>query len=135
MNKKVIVIGAAIGVALVLLVAACSGPVQTAPVAYVQPPQPPVMNAVPQAPVTVVQAAPASHDGFFTGMLMGHLMSGGGAGGVTRNTTVINKSYTNVTRPPYVTPRTSYSYSAPSRSSPTGWSRSSSFGAFRGGRR
>jgi hypothetical protein len=129
MNKKLVVIGAAIGVTLALLVAACSGPVQTAPVAYVQPPQPPVMNAVPQAPVTVVQTAPASHDGFFTGMLMGHLMSGGGGGGVTRNTTVINKSYTNVTRPPYVAPRTTYS--RPSYS----YSRSSSFGSFRGGRR
>jgi len=96
-----------------------------------------------QAPVTaapvIAQPAPVvvqqSHDGFFTGMLMGHLMSSGG--GVSRNTTVINKSVTNVTR---VAPRTtyaptrSYSYS-PSRS--YSYSRSSSFSSSRsfGGRR
>lgn len=120
-TRKILIIGAGC-IAVVALIAACSP--GAAPVTYVQPPQPPVMNAVPQAPVTVIQAAPPAHDGFFTGMLMGHLMSGGGVGGGQRNTTVINKSVTNVTR---VAPRTSYSYSRPSFSS----SRSSSFGSFR----
>jgi hypothetical protein len=118
-TRKILIIGAGC-IAVAALIAACSP--GAAPVTYVQPPQPPVMNAVPQAPVTVIQSAPPAHDGFITGMLMGHLMSGGG--GVQRNTTVISRSVTNVTR---VAPRTSYSYSRPSYTS----SRSSSFGSFR----
>jgi hypothetical protein len=74
------------------------------------------------APVVVTQP---SNDGFFTGLLMRHLMSGGGS---SRSTTVINKSYTTVNRS-YSSPRTSYS--RPSYS----YSRSSSFGSFRSGRR
>lgn len=129
------IIALAVGAILVtVLVAACTE--RDASVTYVQPPQAAVMNAVPQAPVTVVQTVPApSNDGFFTGMLMGHLMSGGGGGGYSRNTTVINKSVTNVTRVAprtvYSAPRPSYSYSRPSYS----YSRSSSFGSFHGGRR
>ena len=90
----------------------------------------PVVAPTQAAPVIVQQP---SNDGFFTGMLMGHMMSGGGHS-YSRNTTVINKSYTTVNRS-YVAPRSSYSYGVPFRSNPTGWSRSSSFGSFRGGRR
>jgi hypothetical protein len=127
-QRTIFVIGIS-GILAIGLVAACTD--NSAPVTYAQPPQAAVMAQPMQAPVTVVQAAPApANDGFFTGMLMGHLMSGGGGGGYSRNTTVINRSVTNVTRvaPRTVyTPRPSYSYSRPSYSS----SRSSSFGSFR----
>jgi hypothetical protein len=122
-NTRKLIMGGAVAFGALVLIAACSSR-EAVPVVSVQPPQPPVMNAVPQAPVTVVQAAPPANDGFLTGMLMGHLMSGGG-GGVSRNTTVINKSYTTVNRPAYSAPRPSYS--RPSYS----YSRSSSFGSFR----
>lgn len=109
-------------VAAVLALAACGN---EAPPAVMQAPPPAVIAAPPvavqPAPVVVQQAQ--SHDGFFTGMLMGHLLSGGGGGGVSRNTTVINKSVTNVTRvtpaprPSYTpSPRPSYSYSRSSSS-------------------
>lgn len=89
--------------------------VQQPTVAAVQSPA-----AVQAAPVIVQQP---SNDGFFTGMLMGHLMSGGG-GGYNSNRTVVNKTVINKT---YVTPRPAYS--APR--SYSSYSRSSSFGSFR----
>ncbi|MDI9686589.1 hypothetical protein [Burkholderia cenocepacia] len=107
------IIAATAAVVAAISVAAC----------YEQAPQ--IVQAPVAAAPVIAQPAPVvvqqSHDGFFTGMLMGHLMSGGG--GASRNTTVINKSYTNVTR---VAPSRSYSYS-----------RSSSFSSSRsfGGRR
>lgn len=110
-------------VAAVLALAACGN--EPPPVVMQAPPP-----AVVAAPPTVVQPAPVvvqqapSHDGFFTGMLMGHLMSGGGG---SRNTTVINKSVTNVTR---VAPSPRPSYTAPSRPS-FSYSRSSSSSSFR----
>jgi hypothetical protein len=64
---------------------------------------------VAQAPVVI--AAP-SHDGFFTGYMMGHLMSGHGYSGyhgpvVQHNTTVIQNVQRNVTvnRPMVAAPR------------------------------
>ncbi|BCM12265.1 hypothetical protein MAFF241648_14550 [Ralstonia solanacearum] len=133
-KRGALVCAAFVLLVLVLILAACHGDppqviTQAAPPAVVA--APPV--AVQPAPV-VVQQAP-SHDGFVTGMLMGHLLSGGGGGGVSRNTTVINKSVTNVTR---VAPAPRTTYSTPARSSSYSYSSrssSSSFGSFRGGRR
>lgn len=129
-NKRgAFVCAAFVALAVAVGLASCHG----------QPPQvlaqaaPPVVVAAPPVAVqpapVIVQQAP-SHDGFFTGMLMGHLMSGGG-GGTSRNTTVINKSVTNVTR---VAPSPRPSYTAPSRPS-FSYSRPSSSSSLRSGRR
>lgn len=128
--------GALVCAALVAMsLAACGN--EPPPVAQVAPTvvAPPAVVAAPPVAVqpapVVVQQAPA-HDGLLTGLLMGHLLSSGG-GGTTRNTTVINKSVTNVTR---VAPTPRPSYTAPSRPSYSySRSSSSSFGSFRSGRR
>jgi hypothetical protein len=79
--------------ALAMLAAAC------APQPYVQP------TVVAEAPIPaapVVYAQPAhNNDGLLTGMLMGHMMSGGYGG---NRTTVVNRSYSSY-RPSY---RSSY---------------------------
>jgi hypothetical protein len=98
--------------------------VQQAPVVAAQAP------AVYAAPPVVVQAAPA-HDGFLTGMLMGHMMSGGGGGyhaPVQHNTTIVQQSVTRntIVRPTVAAPRANTYVYRPSVSS-----RSSSFGSFR----
>ncbi len=101
-------------VAILLLFVACDddevvyapSPV---PVSQVQPP-------VIQQPAPVVVGAPAaSHDGFLTGLIAGHLMSGNNGGSnVVHRTTIINN------RP---AKRSFFSASSRSRS----YSRSSSF--------
>ena len=102
-------------VAILLLFVACDddevvyspSPV---PVSQVQPP-------VIQQPAPVVVGAPAaSHDGFLTGLIAGHLMGGGGNGGsnVVHRTTIINNR-----------PAKCSFFSASSRS--RSYSRSSSF--------
>jgi hypothetical protein len=109
--------------------------------AYPQAPavaQAPVIQQAPAyvaPPVTVVQAAPA-HDGFLTGMLMGHLMSGGGTQNhyyhppapayhpapVVRNTTIVQRN-TTIVRPAVAAPRAGAYVYRPSRPS--------SFGSFK----
>jgi hypothetical protein len=150
--RKLYIAGVAVAALAVIGIASCShhndeyaqqpAPVQT--VAAV-----PAGTAAPvyvQQPPVVVQQAP-SNDGFFTGMLMGHLMSGGGhttvvhhytPAPVVHNTTVVNKTVVNktvnVTRPapapvyraPVSTYRASSGYSA---------YRSSGYSSFRAGRR
>ena len=106
-------------VALAML-AACSDkptypqqqPIAEQPVQVVQ--QPAQVYQQP-APVIVQQSNP--NDGFLTGMLMGHMMSGGG-GGYSRNTTVVNKTIVNktVVNRPAPTYRPSPSVSRPSPS-------------------
>ena len=90
---------------------------QPAPVVVQAPP------AVQQGAPVVMQPAPVvvqqhSDNGLLTGLMLGHMMSGGSGGSHTtvRNTTVINRTYS---RPSYA-PSRSYSYS-----------RSSSFSSFR----
>lgn len=87
-----------------------------------QPMQPPVQNVMP-APVVVQQ--PSSNDGFLTGMLMGHLMTGG----VSRGTTIVEHHY-SAPAPQYRAP----SYSSSSYRSNSSF-RSSSVGRSFGGRR
>ena len=76
-------------VAILLLFVACDDEVVYAPspvpVSQVQP-------QVIQQPAPVVVAAPAaSHDGFLTGLIAGHLMSGNNGGNnVVHRTTIIN---------------------------------------------
>jgi hypothetical protein len=141
MNTKMkrIAIASLCGFAALCVIASCS---RHDDVAYVQPQQAPAYAAAPtpayagvQAPV-VVQAAP-SHDGLLTGLLVGHMLSGGGNSrvvehhytngpapqrnvvqNVTKNVTV-NKTYVQQAAPRTVTPsvaptRPAYSgYSAP----------------------
>jgi hypothetical protein len=142
-NMKRIAIATLGGFAVLCVIASCS---HHDDVAYVQPQQAPVLAAAPAPvyaapPAVVVQAAPA-HDGFLTGMLMGHMMSGGGwsrvehhyipSGGlpvqrnvvqnVTKNVT-INKTV-NAPAAPVAAPRPSYSapsYSSASRSAYSGY--------------
>lgn len=106
MRNVILLTVAALGAAL--LVAACD---ETQPTVIAQPSV--AVAPVQAAPVIVQQP---SNDGFFTGMLMGHLMSGGG--GYSHHTTVVNRTY--------VTRNTFRSYT-PSRS----YSSRSSFGSFR----
>jgi hypothetical protein len=100
--------------------------------AYQQPvvQQAPVLAAAP-APVTVI-AAPPAHDGFFTGMLMGHLLSNSGPSyhppayhpaPVVRNTTIVQRN-TTIVRPAVAAPRANSYVYRPSRST-------SSFGSFK----
>jgi hypothetical protein len=133
MNTKMkrIAIASLGGFAVLCVIASCS---RHDDVAYVQPPAqaavPATMvaqaPAVYAAPPVVVQAAPA-HDGFLTGMLMGHLMSGGGSSrvehhyvnsapapqrnvvqNVTKNVT-INKTVNTTPAAPVAAPKPSYS--------------------------
>lgn len=109
MNKKIIY---AVGgfVLLLILLRACSdhtpqGVAQQPVVMQESDPQPVAMQQPAQvvaapAPVMVQPAAPVvvhDHDsGFMSGLLMGHLMGGGGhSSNVTHHTTVINKHYTS----------------------------------------
>jgi hypothetical protein len=141
MNTKMkrIAIASLGGFAVLCVIASCS---RHDDVAYVQQPAQVAAPMVAQGvapiyaapPAVVVQAAPA-HDGFLTGMLMGHLMSGGGSSrvehhyinsaptpqrnvvqNVTKNVT-INKTVNTTAAAPVVAPRPSYS--APAYSSTT----------------
>jgi len=90
----------------------------------------PVVGYAP--PPVIVQAAP-THDGFFTGMLMGHLMSGGGGyhAPVQHNTTIVQQSVTRntIVRPAVAAPRANtYVYRPTVRSS---GSSKSVYGSFR----
>lgn len=96
MNKKVLY---AVGAVVLAMVAihACSGESNSAPVAtqYSQPQQqsqPVVVQ--PQQPVVVHDDG---NSGFLSGLVMGHLLSGGGGNsGVSHyhsHTTVVHKSY------------------------------------------
>lgn len=72
------------------------------------------------APVVIQQAAP-SHDGFLTGMLMGHLMTPSARPHYSSPAPIIHQTTINKTvvqRPinTYRPPQSSYRYSAPSRS-------------------
>ncbi|WP_320535300.1 hypothetical protein [Robbsia andropogonis] len=103
-----------------LLLCACE---QRTPAVFQQPAVATVQPSASVAGAPVIVQQP-SNDGFFTGMLMGHLMSGGGGNGYNSNRTVVNKTVVNKT---YVAPR--QLYSAPR--SYSSYSRSSSFGSFR----
>lgn len=94
-----------LAVSFTLWLGACSPVPQPAPA-----PQP-AQVAAPAPQSVIVEAAPAqapSNDGFLTGMLMGHLLSGGGgyvhAPTGVQHTTVVNKTV-NVNRAP---PRPAY---------------------------
>jgi hypothetical protein len=150
-NMKRIAIATLGGFAVLCVIASCS---HHDDVAYVQPQQAPVMAAqapavYAAAPPVVVQAAPA-HDGFLTGMLMGHLMSGGGSTrvehhyvnpapvqrnvvqNVTKNVTInktVNATPAAPVAAPTAAPRPSYSapsYSSSTRSAYSGYSSRSS---------
>jgi hypothetical protein len=100
--------------------------------AYQQPvvQQAPVVAAAPMmvapAPVTVVAATPA-HDGFLTGMLMGHLLSNGGPSyhppvyqrDIHHNTTIVQRN-TTIVRPAIAAPRANTYVYRPSRSTTFG---------------
>lgn len=83
-KQKKIAFAVAGGIAVLCVIASCSRRSDD----YAYAPQPQVVAAAPQyatpaqqyaaAPVIVNQAPAAAHDGFFTGMLMGHLMSNNG---------------------------------------------------------
>lgn len=105
MNKKYLYIAGGV-IASLLLLHACSDDNQTAstqPV-LVQPapqvqqaPQPVIVQGQPPQPVVIHES---DNGGFFSGMLMGHLMSGGHS--YHTHTTIVKR---------YTSPR----YSAPSR--------------------
>ncbi|MFW6855286.1 hypothetical protein ACODYM_28765 [Burkholderia gladioli] len=138
--RKLYIAGiAAASIGAVLLIASCSGRHSDSYDQAATLPQPaPVAAQAPayvaaQAPV-VVQQPPVivqngGHDGFLSGMLMGHLLSGGGSHSVVhhyspapvRNTTIVNKTV-NVTR---VAPAPSY------RATPSYRSSSSSYSSYR----
>ncbi|HDR9086301.1 TPA: hypothetical protein QDB10_002192 [Burkholderia vietnamiensis] len=109
-------------VCLIVTIAACSRDEEYAQPAAQVVAQPQVVAQQPvyAAPPVVVQQAPA-HDGFFTGMLMGHLMSGGGCCHSSHsNTTVVknvtvNKTYVRPAPMRYA-PIRSYSYRSSSSS-------------------
>jgi hypothetical protein len=107
-------------IALTIFASIVTGCYRNDPIAYAQPAVVAAPGlAVAPAPVTVVQAAP-SHDGLLTGLLMGHMMSGGGGyHAPVQHTTVVNQSVTrNVTvnKAVIAAPRANaYVYRAPSR--------------------
>ncbi len=104
MNKKYLYSAGGV-IACLLLLHACSDDSQTAsaqPVVVqsapqVQQPQPVIVQSQPQQPVVVHDS---DNGGFFSGMLMGHLMSGGNS--YHSHSTVVHR---------YSSPR----YSAPKR--------------------
>ncbi len=157
---KKFAIGAAIVGALILLLMVGSCIDRPAPVAQiVQPVSPQVVQAAPvAAPPVIVQQS--SSDGFFQGMLVGHLFSSGPTvihhydsrpayvaprtTTIVNNTTVVNRS-TTVRATPTPPSRPSYSYSAPratsysgsysSRPSYSSYSSRSSYSGFSSSRR
>lgn len=98
-----IVAGVVAAILFALVIASCSGssqPYAQPTVASAQPqyePQPQVVQPgyVQQAPVVVQQS---NHDGLFTGMLLGHMLGGGGS-----RSTVVER-HTTVVQPPRYAP-------------------------------
>lgn len=108
---KVVIAGAIAAFLLIVLCVSCSQP---ADVAYQQQPVYAQPQVVGQAPVIVQQPiVQSNHDGFFMGMLAGHMLSGGGYGG-SHTTTIIHAAPVAPAPPVYrpkapaYTPRTSF---------------------------
>jgi hypothetical protein len=145
---KLVLLGVVVFIAIAILFSSCSS--REYSTAYAPQYAPPVVAQAPIIqPAPIVQAAPVvvqQNDGFIHGLLLGHMMSGGGSHSVVHhydaprpayvaprttvvnNTTVINRpaapayvppkpAYVSP-RPAYVAPRaTSYAGSYASRSS------------------
>lgn len=130
---KVIAIAVAAFLSLILIVSCNQRQVYMQPAAMMAP------AVVGQAPVIVQQpvVVGGSHDGFFTGMMMGHMFSGGGYG--SSHTTTIVHAPAAAPAPVYRAPAPTYtprpSYTTNSRGVSTSVSRSGGISVSSGRRR
>lgn len=108
---KYAIAGAVASLLAIVVIMSCSS---HPPAVAVAPPQVQYVDQPPaQQPVQVVQQPvyvqpqASTHDGLVEGMILGHMMSGGGGGGYGRAPTVVNHTTVNktvVNRPAYRAP-------------------------------